>query len=768
MFQHTLSLLLLTLVVTLFTPSLFSVCTAQPSDTILESDIKAERVPLRTHDNTIQEEEVAISDDGFSVADRKLLRGEEPHKFQAEIHRLMGIIINSLYSNREIFARELISNAADALGKIRFTSLTDPSVLGENTVLEIKIKVDPENNLLHIRDTGIGMTKEDLITHLGSIAKSGTKEFLEKIGSSSDVSQIGQFGVGFYSSFLVADKVTVTSKHNDDEQYIWESTVGESTSFTVAKDPRGNTLGRGTLITLHLKEDAKEYLDPANLKNLVLKYNEFIAYPIYVWSSHEEEKEIVKEPEPQETEEDGDITLDDEPEEPHVEKIKETVWGWEHVNVHPPLWTRQKTEISDEEYTEFYKNVLKDSSDPLYHIHFKAEGDVEFTALLYIPASLPYGYYDSSFKPNLKLYVKRVFITDDFEDMLPGYLGFIKGIVDSDDIGINVSREMLQQDKNLAVIQKKLVRKIVGMFQELADDPEKYDEFYKVYSSNIKLGIINDTQNKSRLAKLLRFNTAKHTDKLVSLEDYVSKMKKSQKDIYFLGGVNKEAILQSPLLERLTKRGYDVLLMTEPIDEYAATVLGKYDGKFDLVDISKDGLKLEGEDEEQLKNLKDEFQPLCEYLTSVLSDKVSKVEVSSRLTKSPAALVSSTYGYSANMERIIKAQAIKDKRYLGNLGGKRVLEINPRHPIIKKLLEEVTNDETNEKSEDVANVLYDSAILNSGFVLDKPRDLTERVLKIVSLNLNIDPDAEVEEEIFPEEVLDEENEDNEENDHEEL
>jgi len=322
-------------------------------------------------------------------------------------------------------------------------------------------------------------------------------------------------------------------------------------------------------------------------------------------------------------------------------------------------------------------------------------------------------------------------------------------------LGLNVSREMLQQDKNLAVIKKKLIRKVLGMFQELADDPEKYAKFYKAFGTNLKLGIINDPQNRTRLSKLLRFYSAKNTEKQVSFEEYVENMKKGQKDIYYLGGENKEVILQSPLLERLSKRGYDVLLMPDPVDEYTASTLGKYDGKFTLVDISKDGLKLEGEDKEKLQSLKDEYQPLTDYLKNVLEDRVSKVEVSNKLTKSPSALVSSTYGYSANMERIMKAQALRDKRYSSTIGGKRVLEINPRHPMIKRLLEDVKNDETGDQTEDAANVLYDTAVLNSGFGLEKPKDLTDRVLKMVAKNLNVDPDAEVEEEVF-EEVEEEE------------
>jgi len=598
----TLELLLLVFVITVFTPSLFYVCHATQADTVLEADIKAEKVPLKTHDNTVKEEEIAISDDGYSIADRALLR-EEDHKFQAEINQLMGIIINSLYSNRDIFLRELISNSHDALSKIRFLSLTNPGILGDTTDLDIRVKMDPQNGLLHIRDTGIGMTKDDLINNLGSIAKSGTKEFLEKISSSgSEMDYIGQFGVGFYSSFLVADRVTVTSKHNDDEQYIWEGSGENSSGYSIAKDPRGNTLGRGTLITLHLKEDAKKYLDHNTLKQLILRYNEFINYPIFLWTSKE-----VPVTETDKTEEPTDETVSVEEEEEEEEEKPapkmETVWGWERINPNQPLWTRKKSEIKDEDYLAFYKDALKSSEDPLYFTHFKAEGEAEFTALLYIPSSLPFGYWEPGFESQLKLYVKRVFITDDFEEMMPSYLNFVKGVVDSDYFPLNVSREMLQQNKTLALIKKKLVRKVLAMFQEIADDkenPEKFEKFYKAFSTCLKLGIIHDSQNRTRISKLLRFFSAKK-DQTISFEEYVADMKSGQEEIYYLGGESLSGIRQSPLLERILARGYDVLLLPEPVDEYAINTIGKYDGKFPFVDISKEGLKLSEEDEDKKK-----------------------------------------------------------------------------------------------------------------------------------------------------------------------
>lgn len=757
----TIEFLLLVFVVAVFTPTLFYVAHADDTVTepVLDENIKAEKVPLQTDDHTVQREAEAISPDGFSVVDRAQLRNEEAHQFQAEIPKLMDIIVKSLYSNKDIFIRELVSNAADALSKIRFTSLTDPSVLKSEPKLEIKITVDSKNNLLHIRDTGIGMTKKELVNNLGSIAKSGTKEFIEK-AASGHLETIGQFGVGFYSAFLVADKVTVTSKHNDDEQHVWEGTGDGNAAFSVAQDPRGNTLGRGTLITLHLKEDAKKYASLETLKELILRFNEFIPYPIYIWSS----KQVTKEaPPPAEeakeaTEEKADIEVkeDEDSEKPAEEEKKpemETVWDWSRVNVNPPLWTQKKGDINEEDYFKFFKDVLRDSQDPLYYTHFKAEGDVEFNSLLFIPQDVPFGFWEPGFKPSMKLYVKRVFITEDFTDMLPAYLNFIKGIVDSDDLPLNVSREILQQNKTLSVIKKKLVRKIIAMFQELADKPELWDKFWDKYSTNIKLGVVQDTTNRTRLSKLVRFQHAKDPKgKPITFDQYVEKMKKGQEEIYYLGGESKEQVLSSPLLERLLKRGYDVLLLTAPIDEYCVNILGKFDGKYTFVDVSKEGLKLKDEDQEELKKTQEEFQPLSDALKKTLEDKVLKVEVSTRLTKTPSALVATSWGYSANMERIMKAQALKDDTYSTRLGGKRVLEINARHPIVKKLLQQVKDGKEEDPAfVDVAHVLYDTAVLNSGYALNEPTDLTTRINRMVSLSLNLDPNEQPEEETFVEE-----------------
>jgi len=639
----------------------------------------------------------------------------ESHTFQAEINRLMSIIINSLYSNSEIFLRELVSNAADALDKAKYLSLTQEGY--SDIPLEIRLYSDEENGVLYITDTGVGMTKDELIRNLGSIAKSGTKEFLEKVQGSGDFNQIGQFGVGFYSSFLVADTVTVISKSHDDDQYIWESTAQSETSFTVSKDPRGNTLTRGTQVILTVNDESKQYLKVDKLKELVRRYNEFIHYPIYIWTSKEETKEVPIEDDHEGDEhvhddENDELKIDDvvdEDDSPKTQTITETVTEWERLNNAEPLWRRPSKDITDEEYTSFYKNVLGESSDPLHYIHFKGEGDYEFTGLLYVPRSTPWGLYEPNYEPSLKLYVKRVFITDNFEEFMPRYLSFMKGLIDSDDLDLNVSREMLQQSKALKAIKKRIVRKAIGMFQDLANnEPEKYKDFHREYHQSIKLGIIDDTTNRDRLTQLLRFTSAKSTEE-ISLDQYVENMKKKQDKIYYLIGESKETLLNSPLLERLLKKGYDVLLMTNPIDSYVMNVLRKYQGKHEFANAGKEGVDLG----DNLAELEEQYSPLIQYLQIQLAGSISKVQLSSRLTSTPAAIVSSTYGYSADMEKIMKAQALSDPRYASLLAGKKIFEINPRHPIIKKLNWLVEEEEMTDQTKELVGVLYDTALLSS-------------------------------------------------------
>lgn len=734
---------------------------APTPDKVLRSN---ENVGSKTDDEVIQREEEQINPDGFSVKELQLLKQHaKVREFQTEVSKLMDIIINSLYSNREVFLRELISNASDALDKIRFNSLTDKEQLATQPKLEIKVKVDKKHRTLTITDTGIGMTKDELESNLGTIARSGTTEFINKLNNADATSNlIGQFGVGFYSAFLVADTVTVVSKNNNDSQNVWQSDA--KGSFSVSEDPRGVTLGRGTSIILHLKEDAEEFLEETKLEALMKKYSEFINFPIYLWKSHEETKEVPLSEEEleerrqqKEEEESEEIDLSEEEEIPEEEEeeevttktVTETVWDWEMMNETKPIWTRNPKEVTEEEYNAFYNVISKDAIEPLMHIHFLAEGEVEFKSLLYIPSTPPGNLFDPNPEnqpKGVRLYVRRVFITDEFKDILPKYLAFIKGIVDSDDLPLNVSREMLQENRILGIIKKKLVRKAIAMFQLLSEqeDNTKYKQFWKSYGINIKLGLMEDNANRLRLSKLLMFHSSK-TGELTTLQKYVERMKEGQTQIYYLAGESKDAVEQSPLIEQLIKRGYEVLYMVDPIDEYALANLDKFDNKYKLANIARDGVKFDGEedDEEKEKEIKEEFAPLTDYLKSQLGGKVEKVVISKRLSTSPSALISSTYGWTANMERIVKAQALgsdaaRDSPFMSP---KKVMEINVHHPIVRELKERVTLDAEDSTAKDIAFLMYETAALTSGFSLEDPADFASRIVKIMNMGLNLDPET---------------------------
>jgi len=742
-----------------------------PTETVID-DMAAHKEGSRTDSETVDREAEAIKIDGMSVAEMKLMReSAEKHVFQAEVNRMMKLIINSLYRNKEVYLRELISNASDALDKIRLLSLTDKSVLEATEELSIKIKADKENHVLHITDTGVGMTKDDLINNLGTIAKSGTADFLNKLQDASSTDQfndlIGQFGVGFYSAFLVADKVIVTTKHNDDKQYIWES---DANAYSVVEDPRGPTLKRGTQISLYLKEESYDFLEQDTVRDLIKKYSQFINFNIYLWGSstktveepiEDEEEEATEEPEQKEEEADDEGTVEEDKEEeekkPKTKKVDKTTWDWELCNESKPIWTRKPDDIEQGEYDEFYKSITKDKNGPMTQTHFIAEGEVTFKSLLFVPNSQPSEQFNKygQAAENIKLYVRRVFITDDFKDMMPNYLSFVKGVVDSDDLPLNVSRETLQQHKLLKVIKKKLVRKTLDMIKKISDD--KYAAFWAEYSTNIKLGVIEDTANRTRLAKLLRFTSS--NGKLTSLAEYVERMKDKQESVFYMAGASKEEVEKSPFVERLLKKGYEILYLTEAVDEYAISALPEFEGK-KFQNVAKEGFSIDGDTDAakaRKEAITEKFEPLTKWLgEDSLKDHILRAEVSERLTDSPCALITSKFGWTGNMQKIIQSQThskTQDMQRDYYLNQKKTLEINPRHPLIKELLRRVEDNPADKTASDMAVMMYNTATLRSGYSLKDTVNFAQQIEAMMRQTLGVDADEQVEEE---EEITDEE------------
>lgn len=633
-------------------------------------------------------------------------------QFQTEVKQLLDLVIHSLYSNRDIFLRELISNASDAIDKARFEAQSNEAILEGNSDWKIKLVPDKEAGTLTIRDNGIGMSMAEVEENIGTIAKSGTKSFVQAMKDAAVAEQpelIGQFGVGFYASFMVADKVTMTTRRAGDAGHgtCWES-QGDG-SYTIESCSKE---GRGTEIVLHLKDEFKEYLDEWKIRSIVKKYSDFIQYPVCMDITR---SEVPRDPDGKEIEGAGTI-----------EKTEEQT-----LNSMKAIWARPKSEVSEEEYQEFYKHISHDFEDPFKTIHFAAEGTSEFKALLYLPAKKPFDLFMAERKRGIQLYVKRVFITEKCDALLPDYLRFVRGVVDSSDLPLNVSREILQEDLQLKRIQKSLVGKLLSTLAELKE--KEYDEYLKFWTEFgpvLKEGLHFDFANKEKLQELLLFqSSATSAGEYVSLKQYLERMPEAQKEIYYITGEDREALEQSPLLEAFRAKGFEVLFLTDPVDEWVVQSLHNYQEK-QLKAVDRGDVDLDSEDEKKEREKKQEeaqkeFGSLIEFIKNRLENKVKEVRFSNRLTDSACCLVADDHGMNANMERIMRAmnQAVPES--------KRVLELNPDHPIVKVMGDMYKQSADDARLPDYADLLYDQALLTEGSPIKDPLKFTRLISELM-------------------------------------
>jgi molecular chaperone HtpG len=632
----------------------------------------------------------------------------QTYEFKTEVQQLLKIIINSLYSNQEIFLRELISNASDAIDKLRFTSQTQPEILGDEGDFKIKIKADKNSRTLEISDNGIGMTYNEVMENIGTIAKSGTMAFLEALEATKKADEtitpelIGQFGVGFYSAFIVAEKVTlITKAAGSDKATRWESS-GDG-SFTIQETTKES---RGTTVILHLKpleKDEDDFTDEWTIRRIVKKHSDFVAYPIVMDVEKEEP------------------VLDDEGK-PVEGKTKKVVRE-EILNSMKAIWTKNKNELSDEEYEEFYKHLGHDWNPPLTHLHLKLEGTTEYTALLYIPSQAPFDLFQPDYRHGLKLYCKKVLIMDNCTELMPEYFRFVKGVVDASDLNLNVSREILQQDRLVRNIRRNLVKKLFEVLETM--EQEKYEKFYGEFGSILKTGVLVEPENKKRIADLLRYKSTKSGNEWISLKKYIENMKSDQKYIYFITGDNLTSILNSPHLEKLKENDYEVILMNDPVDEWVVRTMDEYEGK-KLKSAEKGDLEIdEGE-----KPQKDEYSGLFEFIQSALDTKVKEVRPSSRLKESVACLSGDEYDMSPFMEKILKASGQQPPE------NKRVLELNIDHPVLDKIKHLFKKNKDNPVLKEYSSLLFDIAVIGEGGKLENPSQFSKMVGKLMADSLS--------------------------------
>lgn len=674
---------------------------------------------------------------GESSKDKK----GEHFEYQAHTSRLMKLIVHSMYVNPEVFIRELLANACDAIDKLRREAFGKADLATEITKeAKVIVRVDKASGTISFNDNGIGMSKQELKDYLGTIAKSGTAETLAKIQESKDASTlIGQFGVGFYSAFLVANQVAVASKSDkDSKQHLWISNA-DSGDYTILEDPRGTTMKRGTEIVLKLKDEHSKFLDQDDVKKAMETYASFYPYPIFLEITKtvtEEVEESKDETESNESKDKDEAAVEDENAEKKEKKTVEKLVKEEiQVNSNKPLWMRDPKEISSQEYTELYKALFKTSDEPLTYIQFKAEGDVDFRGLIYIPKKAPsFGFNgnEKDQKATIHLYVRRAFITDKIDDFLPSFLHFVKAVVDSDDLSLNISRESLQNNSVLRTIKAKVLSKVFEAIRKLADsDAKKYKEFFDAYGYALKLELANQDKYKSKIAPLLRYQSNKSKGELISLDDYISRKKENQKNIYYIAGTSVEEIEKSPFIEKLRDNDYELLYMIDPVDEHTIRSLSKYED-FEFQNAATEGLKLPGESEDDMKALNEDYKPLMDFIKDHLSEDVEKVVLSTRLVHSPCAVVATQNGWTGNMERVIMAQAsAKDNPMLAYFAmQKKVFEINPKHELVSKLLAKIKENPKSKSAREVVNVMFDSSLVQSGYTLKNTKRFSSAIERL--------------------------------------